>query len=420
MTSFAIRPSFLCAATFLLATSAAADVTILGQPGSYSTIQAAIDAASDGSVIEIEPGFYAGGFSILDKSLTLVVQPEGHVQVSGLAEVRDLSSQRSVSIVGLTITAPTSTWAGIIHPGLTVQNNAGHVRLQDCYLRGGRTPFDYAYPTPSGPGLRVIGSPRVFVTRCTLMGREYGFASGELLRSGGDGIYSSNSAVALYGSEAFGGDGSHETYPAGGTGGAGIRVEGWGLFASGSSAQGGMGGGGDYIGCTDGGDGGHALILDGSQVHRLHTKLSPGSAGNFYTCNPGSSGQEIDNSGGVVQTVAGSARGLTGPVRTTDQATTLFTVTGEPGDTVWLLRSRHPGFQYYPALRGIAAIPYPWAMSYVPAGTIGAGGSLDVSLTLSDLVGPQPAWTWTLQALISDSSSQGHLSNPVVVVIENT
>lgn len=406
-------------AAMLLAPLAGADVTILGQPGTYPTIQGAIGAAQDGAVLLIEPGQYAAGFTIVDKSLTLLPDPPGHVQINGLAAVRDLAPHRSVTLMGLNITAPPSVWTGLVHPGLTLEGNAGHVRLQDCTLRGGRTTQSAGYTTPAGHGLRVIDSPRVFVIRCTLLGREFGFDSGEAPRSGGDGLAATDSGLAIYHSDLRGGVGSDETSPAGGDGGAGLRIEGLGAFLVGSSLRGGNGGGGDYIGCTTSGNGGDALVVQAAQCRYLDSQLFAGLANGFYTCAPGSDGQLVVSSGGVAS-LPGPARSLVGPMRTTDNATTILTVTGEPGDTVWLLRSRHPDFLFSAALQGVVAVPYPWRISYVPAGVIGAGGSLDVPLTLGDLQGPQPAWTWSVQALVSDPFGAGHLSNPVALVVENT
>ena len=413
------RGASFFAAFLLLITSARGDVIVLGQPGSHATLQAAIDAAQDGDVLLIEPGTYTG-FTIDDKALTLLPTSPGNINVNGLCKVRNLSARRAVSISGLFLKAPTSTSSTIFHPGLTLEDNSGHVRLQQCTLQGGKTSFSSFSSLPAGPGLRVLNSPQVFVTECRLIGADYGYASGYNPRSGGDGLRSTNSGVALYGGSLFGGDGSEESYPKGGKGGAGCFVEEWGLFAAGTTLNGGQGGGGDYIGCTEAGDGGDALVVSNAQARMLDSALTPGAPGGFFTCTPGVPGQPIVNTGGVVQLIPGAARALVGPTRTTDNATTSFVVGGQPGDKVWLLRSPQPAYHYYPSMHGVAGVRYPWLLTLLPAGTIGPLGTLDLQLTLGNLGGLEPGWIWYLQALCEDAGGLRFLSNPLTLLVENT
>jgi hypothetical protein len=82
----ALVARFACA--LALAPAALANVTILGQPGSYATIQAAVNAAVDGDVLIVDAGTYAG-FTIDGKGIAIVASPG-----SSICSQRPARSQR--------------------------------------------------------------------------------------------------------------------------------------------------------------------------------------------------------------------------------------------------------------------------------------------------------------------------------------
>jgi len=419
MASRLARALTFAAAALLCAPAALAQVRILGQPGSWPTLQTAIDAAVDGDILVVEDGSYTGNFTIDDKALTVLARNIGQAFIFGHCAVRNLAGKRSVSLVDLHIQAPNSS--NLEPPsGLTLSDCAGQVLIQGCTLRGGKFSSQYYPGTPAGHGLEAQTCERVLVVGSSLVGQDFGSWSGGEPRSGGDGLRAVESAVVVYSSLLQGGEGSHESNPEGGDGGAGARVSGWGLFAAGTTFKGGRGGGGDYIGCTLSGDGGDGITLTQAQAWLLDDTLIPGLAGFFSTCGPGSPGLPITANNSVVQQLPGKARNLVGPAWTFDNSSTAITVSGQPGDSVWLLHAPQGAWAFAPALNGWAAIPRPWRMPIVPAGVIGAGGTLVVPLEIPDLSGSESGWMWSLQALCVDPAGKTFLSSPRGLIVVDT
>lgn len=392
-----------------------ADVTVLGKPelGSFTTIQGAGDAASEGDVLLVTAGSYAA-FVFDGKGLTIVGL--GTVNISGTCEIRNLAPNRVAALVHLNITGQNVSW--YVPTALVLTSDLGHVRVQDCALTGGLY-YSGFYDTVGGNGASVTGCPRVVFAHCTLTGRSIGYISGEYPAAGGDGLGATNSAVTLYDCTLRGGTGSEETYPSGGVGGSGARVNGWGVFASGCTLRGGTGGGGDYIGCTTSGDGGNGLTVTDAQARLLDNAITPGLAGNFGPCGLGQPGQAIESNGGIVTQIPGTRRSLTGPATANDNSTVTFTFTGLPGDGVWLLKSRTPAYQFKPNFIGLISIPWPWLMTVQPMGTIGPSGVLGVNLTISDSNAPEAGWIWYLQGLCIDTAGTKYLATPAQILVFN-
>lgn len=402
-----------------LAPQADAGVTILGKPGSYSTIQAAVDAALDGDVLLIESGTYPP-FMIVDKSLSVFALTNGAVTVSnGGGTVQQLAAHRTVVLVGLNLKGKqgqTNMQPG--GPGLNLTANAGHVVVQSCFLEGG-LPQHTSTNLQGGAGLLALDCPRVVVTHSHLDGRSIGLKSGYGPSHGGHGLESNDSIIALYDSQVHGGSGSDESFPAGGHGGIGFRVQGWGCFASGSEIRGGRGGAGDGIACTVGGNGGHGLAVIDTQAVLLETSTS-GGLHNYGVCGPGTSGLPIYRQNCTLTNLTGPARSLDGPPQTTDNASVQFLVSGAPGDSVWLLRASRPEFKFAMAFNGVICVPMPWRLPVVAGGTVGVGGNVTLTWTISDLVGPEAGWVWSLQALCAEVGGGTFLSSPLQLLIHNT
>jgi hypothetical protein len=102
--------------------SAARSATLcVGGPGCFSTVQAAVDAASDGDTIRIGPGSFAGGVSIA-KSVSLVGVSAGATRIKGggpvLTIFRDFDpAGLAVSIRDLTITGGLNNSGGVLFGG---------------------------------------------------------------------------------------------------------------------------------------------------------------------------------------------------------------------------------------------------------------------------------------------------------------
>ena len=405
---FSLTVGFLAA----LGASALAEVTILGQPGSFTTIQAAVDAAMEGDVLIVEDGNY-GLFTIDGKGLTVMARNAGQVSVKGPCSVRNLPAAGKVAFVGLDIQGA-SPFCCLVPNGLDLIDNAGQIRLQDCDIRGGfyYNPFGF-----SGHGLVAMNSAQVVIAKCVLRGADGGIPSGEDPIHGGDGIHATNSALAIHDSFIYGGWGSIESYPTGGDGGDGCRIQGWGMFASGTRFSGGWGGSGDFIGCTSGGDGGDGLAVTNAQAQLLDNVYFAGPAGIGFGCGNGLPGQAIANNGAIINQYSGTARKLTGPDHTPETSPVSLTLSGETGDDVWLLSSFSPGFGFLKPLNGVITLQGPWVFPVRQLGTIGSSGTINVPLRFHGLSGSSPSRTFYYQGLCRSAGGSWYLTTPHQIVV---
>ena len=403
-------------ATLVAAGWASAGVTVLSQPqlGTFTTIQAAVDAASDNDVLLVTAGTYPG-FTIDNKSINVIAT--GTVTVNGPTRVLNLGLNRSVSLLDLRL-MPVDAYITNIN-ALELTADVGNVRVQGCTLKGARYLYGPSGAYIAGHAALVNASTRVIFTQCTLNGRDVGYNSGEHLSAGGDALNMTDSTVALYDCTLKGGRGSDETQPGGGPGGDAVRATNYGLYASGTKLQGGSGGGGDYLGCTSSGDGGNALSLNGAQAQLLDDTLIAGLAGFYYTCTPGVDGTEVESIGGVVNYLGGTRRKMTAPDNWTDNSSLPIVVTGQPGDVAWLLIGKKPAFLYSVGLNGVLGVPSPWSVNKRLLGVIGSTGVLNVSLPIGDLQGAVEGWLWTVQGWVQGAHEQ-FLTGPLRILIHNT
>ena len=129
--------TFAVAATAVVATAPTAQATtITVEPGGYGVIQAAIDAAVDGDVIEVAPGTYADMLDFLGKDVT--VRSAGGPAVTTIDALRDGPVVRFTSgegpgavLEGFTITggaAVAGTSLGSDGAGIRIQSSAPTIR----------------------------------------------------------------------------------------------------------------------------------------------------------------------------------------------------------------------------------------------------------------------------------------------------
>src|SRR6185295_11660809 len=98
-------------------------VRIADQPalGTFTSLQAAIQAAPDGSELLIQSGSY--GSAVIDaKALTLIEINGANATIQGQITVKNLAAAQRVVICGLSATATNG-------PALLVQDCAGNVRI---------------------------------------------------------------------------------------------------------------------------------------------------------------------------------------------------------------------------------------------------------------------------------------------------
>ena len=176
--------------------SAAADVLVVGPQGApFSTLQAAVDAASDGDVVLVRSGTYAG-CSVVGKSVALVADPQHGVALSTPLTVQNLDPLDEVTVAGFAVRP---TFGG----GIRLLNNQGAVRLaglmslpssgQDSFLNV----------------VEVLASIDVAVLGCQLTG---GSSTGSFPSLPGSGLSIVDSVVALFDSVLIGGRGSDAQY----------------------------------------------------------------------------------------------------------------------------------------------------------------------------------------------------------------
>ena len=123
--------AFLCVAIFA-GTSGAATL-VVGSGETYATIQAAVDAAAEGDVIEVREGVYPEDVSISTNNLTLTsVDGPGLAVIEGMnveSGVITITGDYGVTIDGFTILAGAGNTYGIYHNGgspvnpVTITNN---------------------------------------------------------------------------------------------------------------------------------------------------------------------------------------------------------------------------------------------------------------------------------------------------------
>lgn len=150
------------AVTVALATATAGESAskgspCVGGPHCYSTVQAAVDAASDGDVIRVGPGTFGGGVTIT-KSLTL----------AGVdAHASKISGGGPVVTIGSTTGAPTVTLANLtISGGLTTSNP----HAPQCGLDVPVCGPGYADATALGGGIETFAGTTVTLLRSIVTG----------------------------------------------------------------------------------------------------------------------------------------------------------------------------------------------------------------------------------------------------------
>src|SRR6187549_2477204 len=103
--------------------------------GDQLTIAAAVAAASDGDLVLVRSGTYAG-FVVDDKALVIAIDVGALVTIEGTIAVEHLSAGKTVVLADLVVHGPASAQGS--GPALTLSNDAGRVRVEGCELDGGR------------------------------------------------------------------------------------------------------------------------------------------------------------------------------------------------------------------------------------------------------------------------------------------
>jgi len=397
----------LCASSAL-----AGDVHIAERPliGPFTSLQSAVDAALEGESLLVTPGEYRP-FTIDGKSVRVLVTSGGEAAISGGVTVKNIAAPQHVVLSRLNVTGGFS--GPQLLPALEIANIDGHVRVQDSVFVGCSTSGNHAI---TGAGARVESSHNVVFSACTIEAGRSLFSTASAPTDGGNGVDAITSSIALYDCTIRGGSGSSGSLPSCGKGGAAYLALGNGLFAHGTSFEGGDGGR-DFSGCAPGGAGGDALVLDLAQAHLLDDVFLPGAGGSSHCGAFGTDGTSIVTlNGAVIDSILGTRRRILAPTITSDDTSVRITIFGQPGDTVFLMVARRPSFLFKKPLHGAWMLPMPSFSNGLAAGTIGANGELTLQRTFDIADGSEVARMTWLQALCVDTSGYPTLTGPAHVL----
>ncbi len=351
----------------------------------FASIQAAVDAASDGDVILVGAGTYTKT-SVVGKRLVITADAGQQVNVFTALSVRGLSASQSVVLRGLDVVNP-------VEQGLYLVDCDGPIFVEDCVLRGaaGDNTFTSTTQSDSFPGARVRDCDEVVFARCTFVGADGLDLEDEDFHTspgdGGDGLSIELGArVSLFDCDLTGGDGGRvfdTVSDDGGSGGSGVELGAGTLLASGCILRGGKGGfaDADIFFCGNGGSGGDGVGLPFGSTGALRWQdcsFAPGVGGGAggFGCSPGSNGEDVDVDGGSALALPGTARrfAATSPHREGESAT--LSARGLAGDAV--VAALAPGQIDLPLDAFAGSLVIDPLLVLVPLGVVPPSGQLDV------------------------------------------
>lgn len=408
-----------------------ADVLVVNAAGGapYTDIQSAIQAAQDGDVVLIESGTYPT-FVVRNKTLSITADTDETVVVAGPIRVQDLGAGKTVVLSGLQ-SKGTSNGLPIETHGLYMKDDLGSVRIELCTFEGMTgQPNTCLYP---GSGAHIEDCADVALIACTMNGT---VPNGSFGGHGGFGMTAIRSSVAVHDSIAHGADAGpysgcladQEPPHLGGDGargGHGCSAEDSFVFASRATFHGGngaTGAGPDRWG----GDGGTGFRLTGAASHaELLDCTNSGGEGGFGV--PGLCGScVVDGADGppffsqtpsALTLLPGSGRVLLARSPVREGAPLVLTFYGQPGDAVQLLASKQTEFDATTSFVGVDLVDATRARRI---GTIGASGSLTVSLPFTDLGARVENRTLHLQPVFVKGGSATLGSYRVVVLLDSS
>jgi hypothetical protein len=295
--------------------------------GDFTTIQAAVDVATDGDVILVRPGARAyAAFRITGKGLVVAADAATRISIesaSGIAMsqgmiVTNTTATQSVIVRGFSYRALFNVYPG--GAPLIVDQCRGAVTIEDCGLNatGGN---------PGAAGAFVTASDHATLIRCELMAAHFQCTAYAM-----PGLHVENANVHLHDCTVVA-----TTSVCTAHGFNAVDLRGGTLTAAGTTFRGGRGRDAPLGLCVAAGNGGHAVhVVSGTAILRT-CALVPGPAGNQPNqgCQPGQPGSRIAGAGRVMELIGSAGSLLTAsPVRYGSNAD--FAFQGMPNDLVWL------------------------------------------------------------------------------------
>lgn len=348
----------------------------------FTSVRAAVAAATDGDLLLVRDGVY-DGFTFAGKSLAIVAD-RGHHPIVSEVEVGDLLGGPVVGIANLApgqevILRGLEIGGAYFQsfdrtPYVTLANDAGEVWLEDVALTHGVSLF------AGFTGIHATNCAAITVSRCDLRAQ----ASDGVY---GNGVDATGSNLTLWDCEVLAAAGIAGVFQPATPGGHGVELSGGSLFVSGGSLVGGAGG--STTTAPAGAEGGDGLHLGGGAIARVRDSLLVAGAGGAGTSGSGPAGQASEIVSGFLEPVSGARRTLElpSPVRPGVDLVEQ-TYTGLPGDFVYLLWSYTGQFPpFYLALEHGSFVIDLTTLDGVGVGAIGATGVLQTTAAVPVLSG---------------------------------
>jgi hypothetical protein len=348
----------LLIAGLALAPPARANVSAVS--GDAAALQAAIDAASDGDILLLEPGVDTTGLTVTlaGKGLTLVA--DGAPFAFTRLVIRDVPPASQVTLRGLQLQGAFAFFGFAPETGaLEVLQCAGSVRIEACTLVAPpQMPGFLGVTQPGIHGLLAVDSPDVAASDCTLTGGRgapEAVSCGAIGYSpagvGGDGLRARESRVALLRCTTTGGTGGEKgsvcSQGSSKLGGAGLQLAG---AARVHIAGGSVSGGADT---PDAGGPGPGLVVDGplGSVTRRDVLVLAGAG---LPAQP-----DVVAPAGTVTTFPAVARGLAVPSPLRVNQPALLEIQGVAGDLVALFQAPGGAWVEQPGKQGVLLLGPP-------------------------------------------------------------
>jgi hypothetical protein len=387
--------------------------------GTFTDIQAAVDAAAERDTILVKSGIY-DTFSVTNKSLFITGDAFSTVRIDGAIRVWNLAADKLLVLANLQSTGIGTTVETAY--GLYLNHDDGRVRVQNCDLEGARVPSTFPGDYLGYAGVSATDCADLSLTNCVI-------AAGSPSFSAASGLEAQHSSVTLYDCMLAGTIGQDGTNNDGGYGGDGSSVHSSSfLFASRSAFMAGDGGQGacnccGFCGGSYGGDGGDGVRADAtSSASLLNCSLDAGAAGAMANCCtpgpfcdcyfPGSPGHAQSGNVTVFSGIGGTLHPPP-PVRENTQLSLVFD--GRPGDHVHLLIARTAAYQFIPSEEGVLLLASP--MRRLDFGVLPATGRFTRSIPIFDLDPVLDSVTLQLQATFTTPQGEVVLGSPGSLVV---
>ena len=351
-----------------LALAGEVHVVALGAGGDFSTLQAAVDFASDGDTIVVEGGNYygwTGGSNALVAGKGLdIVSGTGVPRLYGTVEVRDLAPGQDVRLEGLFVRT---------------------VRVVDCAAEVFLEGLNESQSWFEQCDLLVQGTQTLCVSRSRFEGfNGWDVCGGQCNNGadGGDAVTVVDSKVRLY--DCF--------------------------------VRGGIGEDGAWLPCGVGGDGGDGLVVlgSGSRVRHEGSNFLGGLDG-LGGCGNGLLGSPINAPAGTVVALTTPTTSFTGPALATGGSTVDLTITGPAGTPLLLLTTTD--FANRDLLPSVGTLHMLWPFVIEALPPIPAQGVLTHSLAVPAL--PAGQGRLRIMQVVFNEPGARFLSRPLGLTVRN-